>query len=115
MALVEGFAVVGVEAEADFVAAASRYFAEPVGIGKRLAGEADDVGGSVGEGGFRLFEVVDAASGYYGCGQRVRADRGADAGCWFEVAAEGIYETANEVRPRAALVSGIACRGCLLR
>ena len=63
MALVEGLAVVGVETEADGVAVAAQDFAEPVGVGEGLAGEADDVGGAVGEDGFGLFEVMNAAGG----------------------------------------------------
>src|SRR6185312_14061718 len=48
VSLVQGLAVVGIEAQADLVAAAMRDLAEPIGVGEGLACEADDVGGAVG-------------------------------------------------------------------
>src|SRR4051794_26671623 len=44
MALVERFAVVGVQAQSHLRAVAGRHLAEPVRIGEGLAREADDVG-----------------------------------------------------------------------
>jgi hypothetical protein len=64
VSLVEGLAVVGIEAEANFVATAAGNFAEPIRVGERLPGEADDVGSAVGQDGFGLLEVVDAARCY---------------------------------------------------
>src|SRR5579863_122552 len=68
MALVQCFAVIGVQAEADLIAATTRDFAEPVRIGESLPGESDDVSLPARENGFRLLETVNSA----GCNHRSR-------------------------------------------
>lgn len=79
MLLVEGFAIVGVLADADLVAAPEPDLAEPVGIGKRLAGEADDVRLPAGENSLGLGEAVDAAGDDDRRGESAVADRFPDA------------------------------------
>src|SRR5581483_2337300 len=89
VALVEGLAVVGVEAEADLIAVAAGDFPEPVGVGEGLAGKADNVGGDTREDGLRLLEIVDATGCNDWRGEAPLTDGGADASGGSQVAAEG--------------------------
>src|ERR1700737_4631440 len=60
MALVERFAVVGIQAQAHLRAVTRNNLAEPIGIGKRLPRETDDVGLLPGKTRLGLLKAVDA-------------------------------------------------------
>ena len=88
MPLIERLAIIGVNAQAHFRAAASPNLRKPVGIRERLARERDDVRLTRGQHVLGLFEVVDAARGNQRRRKVRRAQGGADAGGCTEVAAE---------------------------
>ena len=69
MALVQCFAVIGVQAEADLIAPPTGDFAEPVRIGERLPGEPDDVSLSTRENGLGLLEAVNSSGGNHRSGE----------------------------------------------
>src|SRR2546425_3244620 len=87
--LVEPLAVVGELAAPHEVAIAEADLPEPVGIGQRLAGGADEVRVAALEDGFRLLERPDAAAGDDGGVAARLADGAADARGQRHVAAEG--------------------------
>src|ERR1039457_6402874 len=61
MSLIQGLAVIRIQAEPHIRAPAGGDFAEPVRVGERLARESDDVRLTARENGLGLFEAVDSA------------------------------------------------------
>src|SRR5579864_4584722 len=78
MALIERFAVVGIQAQAHLITMAACDFAEPVRIGKSLAGKSHDIGLSTQKRRLGLLEAMYASTRHDRCLQAARADRGTD-------------------------------------
>ena len=74
MVLIEGLTVIGVFAHAHLRTIACSDFQKPVGVGKALAREADDIGRTVCEHRLCRLKVEYSASGYNGCVKTSRPD-----------------------------------------
>src|ERR1035441_8432880 len=102
MSLIQGLAVIRIQAEPHIRAPAGGDFAEPVRVGERLARESDDVRLTARENGLGLFEAVDSAR----CDHRSRESRRTHGGANLR---RGV-----QISSKRALTVGIVGRHALV-